>query len=110
MIHRTHLGGGRSDFQLPDVVAEEILVPWKDVPYFEADRAVSTSYRPNTHLGLLIGARSAASGAIPNATSARKRRSGSTRSSSGRSDTFADRARCIQTGTAYLNLSFQSYP
>lgn len=33
----------------------ETLVPWKDVAYVETDPAVSTGYRPNTHLRLTIG-------------------------------------------------------
>ena len=33
----------------------EILVPWKDVAYVATDPAVSTGYRPNTHLRLTIG-------------------------------------------------------
>ena len=33
----------------------ERLVPWKDVAYVETDPAVSTGYRPGTHLRLLIG-------------------------------------------------------
>lgn len=33
----------------------ETSVPWKDVAYVETDPAVSTGYRPNTHLRLTIG-------------------------------------------------------